>query len=115
MSFPKDYIKIKGRSIEAAITLFTFKDESGYYIAFIPAFDIMAQGTTEAEAISEIKEIFSETIDYMIKKKTLESFLLSHNWKKEKIGKKYVIEENLPLPDKYNIPPAAQVSRLSIA
>ena len=100
------------KEFEIKVTVISFFDnESNFYIAYIPAFDIIAQGETRKEALSEIKEILKESVIYAIRKKTLEKWLKSLGWKKVK-SKTFEIEKTKPIPANF---PKYKTSSLQIA
>jgi len=73
---------------EARVTIIEFKD-NGYHYFYCPSLEMIANGKTAKAAKESFDFIFQETMEYCIKKKTLQSYLFENGWVSIINNKKY--------------------------
>lgn len=83
----KASIQIGASQIKASLEVYFF-EEDGVRIAYCPALNLSAYGSTIEEAKSEFAQILREHLEDCIAKNTLAADLVRHGWRKQ--PKEYV-------------------------
>ena len=88
--------------VEVAITVLTFMDDEGYYIAYCPSLDLSDYGKDEEEAKRNFDEMLSLHFATVLEWGTLARDLKRHGWEVKSEKQKKVTAPSLDLLKKTN-------------
>lgn len=77
----KNSIEFKSRLTKINLEVAIIKDDD-YIVAYSPALDIAGQGMNEKEALDDLMEVVSISIDWAVEHDTFDKWLEKNGWKK---------------------------------
>ncbi len=83
-----DSVKIKnGKATQFTLTIIGYEDD-GTHVAYSPALDMYAYGSTKQEALQAMDETIHLYVDHVHEEGTLAKDLMSHGWKESQLLEK---------------------------
>lgn len=73
-------LRVAKRQVDMALEVYLFQ-ENGVDIAYCPALDVSAAGTSIENAKQEFEQTIAEHIEYCIEQGTFATDLINHGWK----------------------------------